>query len=493
MSQAELRAAAPEITTTDIPARLDALPWRRFHWLVVTALGVTWILDGLEVTLVGALSGVLASAAGLALTPIEVGWTGGIYLMGGVVGALGFGWLTDRLGRKRLFTATLGLYLFATLATGLAWNFASFAFFRALTAAGIGGEGAAMDSAIDELIPARRRGQTSIIIHGSFWVGAALGSLLSVVLLNPHVLAPALGWRVAFVGGALLALIIVYARRYLPESPRWLITHGRPGEAERIVMEIEARCGVQPAWGLPRIRLKTRDRTGILQVARLLIVTYPKRTFLCVTLLATQAFCYNAVFFTYGLILTKFYAVPAQDIGWFLLPFAVGNVLGPLLLGRLFDTLGRRAMIGATYAISGALLALTGWLFARHALNASQLTSGWCVVFFFASAAASAAYLTISESFPLETRAMVIGVFNALGNGVGGIAGPILFGAQIATGSAANLLSGYLIGGALMIFAAAVELAIGVDAERKPLEEVAPPLSLATRDGPGPPSPWGRA
>jgi MFS family permease len=472
--------AAPEIVTTDVPARLDALPWRRFHWLVVSALGVTWILDGLEVTIVGALSGVLTSAAGLGLTDVQVGWTGSLYLMGGVVGALGFGWLTDRFGRKRLFTATLAVYLVATLATGLAWSFASFAFFRALTAAGIGGEGAAMDSAIDELIPARRRGQSSIIIHGSFWVGAAGGSLASVVLLNPHVLPPALGWRFAFVGGAVLALVIVYARRFLPESPRWLLTHGRPAEAEAIADAIEVRCGVaaeRDRSGLARLTLRTQSRTGYVQVARSLILRYPKRTALCITLLATQAFCYNAVFFTYGLILKRFYAVPDASIGWFLLPFAAGNVLGPLLLGRLFDTIGRRIMISATYALSGVLLAITGWLFAHHKVDATQLTVCWSVVFFFASAAASAAYLTISESFPLETRAMIIGVFNAFGNGLGGVAGPVLFGAQIATGARENLLWGYLIGGALMVFAAIVELTIGVDAERQPLEAVAPPLS----------------
>ena len=339
-----------EIVTTDVPARLDALPWRRFHWLVVTALGVTWILDGLEVTVVGALSGVLQDPRTLGLTPQEIGWTGGVYLLGGVVGALVFGRLTDTLGRKRLFTITLAVYLLATLATGLAWNFASFAIFRAITGAGIGGEGAAMNSAIQELIPARRRGQVSIIINGSFWVGAGLGSIGAIVLLNPHVLPVEMGWRFVFIGGAALALVIIYVRRFLPESPRWLMTHGRIAEAEQIVGDIETACGVSrggQASGLPRIALRSRAHGGLLQVARSLILKYPKRTVLGVVLLATQAFCYNAVFFTYGLVLTKFYQIPSQDLGWFLLPFAVGNVLGPLILGRLFDTIGRKPMIAA--------------------------------------------------------------------------------------------------------------------------------------------------
>jgi MFS family permease len=474
-----MKETSPDIVTTDVPARLDALPWRRFHWLVVSALGVTWILDGLEVTVVGALSGALQDPRTLGLTPQEIGWTGGIYLAGGVIGALVFGRLTDALGRKRLFTITLSIYLIATLATGLAWSFASFALFRAITGAGIGGEGAAMNSAIQELIPARRRGQVSIIINGSFWVGAGLGSVGAIVLLNPHVLPVELGWRFVFIGGAALALVIIYARRFLPESPRWLMTHGRVAEAERIVGDIETACGVTGGEARPRIALRAGAHGGLVQVARSLILKYPKRTALGVVLLATQAFCYNAVFFTYGLVLTKFYQIPSQDLGWFLLPFAVGNVLGPLILGRLFDTIGRTVMIAATYAISGVLLSLTGWLFAHGLLTAIELTGCWSVVFFFASAAASAAYLTIGESFPLETRAMVIGLFNAFGNGVGGIAGPVVFGALIQSGARANLLIGYLFGGALMVVAAGVELAIGVAAERRSLEEIAPPLSAA--------------
>jgi MFS family permease len=477
-----MTTALPDIVSTDVPARLDALPWRRFHWLVVSALGVTWVLDGLEVTVVGALSGALQDPRTLGLSTQQIGWTGGIYLLGGVVGALLFGWLTDRLGRKRLFTVTLSIYLLATLATGLAWSFVSFALFRAITGAGIGGEGAAMNSAIHELIPARRRGQVGITINGSFWAGAALGAVGAIVLLNPKVLPVQLGWRFVFIGGAAISLVIIYARRFLPESPRWLMTHGRIGEAEAIVGDIEEDCGV-PRGGetanLPRISLRPGAHGSLLQVARSLILKYPQRTVLGVVLLATQAFCYNAVFFTYGLVLTKFYQIPSQDLGWFLLPFAIGNLAGPLLLGRLFDTIGRKPMIAATYALSGVLLALTGWLFAHGLLSAIQLTGCWCVVFFFASAAASAAYLTIGESFPLETRAMVIGLFNAFGNGVGGVAGPVVFGVLIQTGSRGNLLIGYLFGGALMVIAAGVELAIGVVAERRSLEEIAPPLSAA--------------
>jgi MFS family permease len=467
------------VTTTDVPARLDALPWSRFHWLVVTALGVTWILDGLEVTLVGSLSGVLGDPRALNLTPQEIGWSGSAYLVGAIAGALLFGRLTDVLGRKRLFTVTLAVYLLATLATGLSWNFASFAVFRAITGAGIGGEGAAMNSAIQELIPARRRGQTDLTINGSYWVGAALASLGAVVLLNPRILPVWIGWRLAFILGAALALIVIWARRFLPESPRWLMTHGRIAEAERIVGDIERASGVTAPAAPLRIALKPHQPTGLGQVARSLFLEYPKRTALGITLMATQAFCYNAIFFTYGLILTKFYAVPSQDIGWFLLPFAAGNFLGPLLLGRLFDTVGRKPMIASTYGLSGVLLCFTGWAFAHGQLSAVGLTACWSVVFFFASAAASAAYLTVSESFPLETRAMVIGLFYAFGTGIGGVAGPALFGAQIATGQRMGLLSGYLIGGGLMLLAAVAELALGISAEGKSLEEVAPPLSLA--------------
>ncbi|MBS0412102.1 MAG: MFS transporter [Proteobacteria bacterium] len=472
-------APSEGIRVTDVPARLDRLPWGRFHWLVVTALGVTWILDGLEVTVVGALSGALSSAHGLGLTPSQIGLSGSAYIAGAVVGALGFGRLTDTLGRKRLFTLTVAVYLTATLLTGLSWNFASFLAFRALTGAGIGGEYAAVNSAVQELIPARRRGQTDLIVNGSFWIGAALGAIGSVIVLDPRVLPPAMGWRFAFLGGAVLGLVVIYVRRFLPESPRWLMTHGRIAEAEAIVAGIEARAGLAPPADLPRIGLRLRAATGLAAVARTLVVTYPRRTILGVVLMATQAFCYNAIFFTYATILTTFYRVDANAVGWFLLPFAAGNFLGPLVLGGLFDTLGRRIMITATYGLSGALLILVGWLFAQGRLDVVQLTAAWSVIFFFASAAASAAYLTVGESFPLETRALVIALFYAFGTGLGGVAGPALFGALIEGGTRAGIFPGYLLGGALMLLAAGTELWLGLDAERLSLEEVAAPLSHA--------------
>ncbi|WP_218054314.1 MFS transporter [Phenylobacterium immobile] len=469
--------------TTRIPARLDRLPWSRFHWLVVAALGITWILDGLEVTLVGALSPAIQSRAGLGLTASQIGLVGSAYILGAVLGALVFGRLTDSLGRKRLFTITVAVYLLATIASGFAWDFWSFVLFRFLTGAGIGGEYGAVNSAIQELIPARRRGYTDLAINGSFWIGAAGRAMLSVVVLDPALLPPEWGWRVAFIGGGLLALIVIYIRRYIPESPRWLMTHGRGAEAERIIAEIEAHvvrdsgAPLSPEDSLPAIHLHERGRTPWLEIGRALIRTYPKRTILGLTLMSSQAFCYNAIFFTYALILSKFYQVPAQHIGWFILPFALGNVAGPLILGRFFDTIGRRQMIGATYAISGVLLCLSGWMFANGMLTAVTQTIAWMVIFFFASAAASAAYLTVGECFPLEIRAITISLFYAFGTLLGGVAGPAVFGALIDAGEPGQILWGYLLGGGLMIAAAGVTAAFGVAAEGRSLEEVAPPLS----------------
>jgi MFS family permease len=466
---------------TDVPARLDRLPWSRFHWLVVAGLGIAWILDGLEVTLVGSLSGAIAASPSLRMSAARIGDSASAYLAGAVVGALVFGWLADRLGRKRLFSVTVLVYLVATLATGLSWSFASFALFRFLTGAGIGGEYAAVNAAIQELIPARKRGFTDLVINGSFWVGAALGAGGSLVVLDPHVIPPELGWRVAFVLGGLLGLLVLTLRRWIPESPRWLMTHGRPEEAERVVRGIEARVeaetGPLPPVPPGKLRLRTDIRSWFAAGMVALVTRYRRRTVLGVVLMASQAFCYNAVFFTYALILTRFYGVAAGRVGVFILPFAVGNFLGPLVLGRLFDLVGRRVMITATYAGSGVLMGITGWLFAHGGLTAVGQTEAWTAIFFVASAAASSAYLTVGESFPLEVRAVAIALFYAFGTLVGGVAGPALFGALIQGGSRVALMWGYELGAGLMLAGAAVAWALAVAAERRPLEAVAPPLS----------------
>lgn len=467
--------------TTNVPARLDRLPWSRFHWLVVAALGITWILDGLEVTLVGSLSPAISE--GLGLTTTQIGLSGSAYILGAVLGALVFGRLTDTFGRRRLFTITVAVYLIATIATGFAWDFWSFLLFRFLTGAGIGGEYGAVNSAIQELIPARRRGYTDLAINGSFWLGAALGAMGSLIVLDPNLVDQAWGWRLAFIIGGLLALIVIWVRRYIPESPRWLMTHGHPEEALAVIEGIEARIerdtgrSLGPTSELPTLRLRPM-RTSWFDIARSLVVRHPKRTVLGLVLMATQAFCYNAIFFTYALILTKFYEVPAASIGWFILPFAAGNFLGPLLLGHFFDSVGRKPMIALTYGLAGALLCATGWMFSAGLLTATTQTAAWTVIFFFASAGASAAYLTVGESFPLETRAVTISLFYAFGTLLGGVGGPALFGALIDSGERSQIFWGYLLGGVLMLSAAVVELFLGVAAERKPLEEVAPPLSV---------------
>ena len=478
------REAVPsrsDIVETDIPARLDALPFGRFHLLVIIALGITWILDGLEVTLAGSLSGELMQSSGLGLSNAEIGLAGSCYLCGAVLGAFIFGWLTDRLGRKKLFTITLALYLAATAATGLSWNVWSFVLFQFLTGTGIGGEYTAVNSTIQELIPARFRGWTDLLINGSFWVGAAMGAAGSIVLLNPAFIDPALGWRLAFLIGTIIGLIILVLRNWIPESPRWLMTYGFVKEADAVVRDIEARFNRQPVGatlGRPRVRLRTRNHTPLAEVARTLFKTYRQRTLVGLTLMAAQAFFYNAIFFTYALVLTKFYGIAPEQIGWYILPFAAGNVLGPVLLGRLFDTIGRRVMITSTYAVSGLLLAVTGFLFSRNLVSAPELTVAWMIVFFFASAAASSAYLTVSEIFPLEIRALAIAFFYAIGTGVGGVIGPLLLGVLISTGSRGSVAIGYFIGTLLMIAAATVEAIWGVAAERKPLEEVSRPLSF---------------
>ena len=476
------RSVGVDTVETDIPARLDRLPWGRFHTLVIVALGITWILDGLEVTLAGALTGALKESPTLRFSNTDIGLASSTYLAGAVLGAVFFGWLTDRLGRKKLFFITLAVYLTATAATAFSWSLWSFCLFRFLTGAGIGGEYTAINSTIQELIPARVRGWTDLVINGSFWVGAALGAAGSVVLLDPHTFAPDLGWRIAFFIGAALGLVILVMRLWIPESPRWLMTHGRAREAEAVVADIEtsfaSRGAKLDATALPRVRLRARSHTPLREVFDTLLNTHRQRALVGLTLMTAQAFFYNAIFFTYALILTDFYGIKAENIGWFMLPFAAGNFLGPLLLGRFFDTVGRRPMIAFTYAISGILLAGSGYLFQQGALNARDMTIAWMVVFFFASAAASSAYLTVSETFPLEIRALAIAAFYAIGTGLGGVAGPALFGALVETGSRTSIFGGYLFGSALMIAAAVVAAVWGVAAERKPLEAVARPLAF---------------
>ncbi len=469
-----------EAIETDIPARLDRLPWSRFHTLVVIALGITWIFDGLEVTLAGALSGALKNSPVLQFNNTDIGIVGSAYLAGAVLGALFFGWLTDRLGRKKLFFITLSVYLVATAATALSWNLWTFALCRFFTGAGIGGEYAAINSTIQELIPARVRGWTDLVINGSFWVGAALGALGSIVLLDPAHIDPEYGWRLAFLIGAALGLVVFFMRLWLPESPRWLMTHGRAPEAEKIVADIEdnIRGYVRPTKPPPRVRLVPRRHTPLAEVTLTLLVIHRRRAAVSFTLMAAQAFFYNAIFFTYALVLTDFFGIAANQVGWYILPFALGNFLGPVLLGRLFDTIGRRQMIFFTYLVSGVLLALTGYLFMQGVLTAITQTLCWMAIFFFASSAASSAYLTASESFPLEIRALAIAFFYAIGTGIGGIAGPFVFGHLIDTGSRAALFGGYVFAALLMLAAAVVAIRYGVAAERKPLEEVAKPLAF---------------
>jgi MFS family permease len=481
---AGVTAAAHEdrVIETSIPARLDNLRWSGFHTRVVLALGITWILDGLEVTLAGALSGALKESPTLQFTNFDVGFSNSAYLAGAVLGALGFGWLTDRIGRKKLFFITLAVYLTATAATALSWNLASYALFRFLTGAGIGGEYTAINSTIQELVPARYRGWTDLLINGSFWIGAAMGAVSAIVLLDPQLIGPDLGWRLAYLTGACLGLVVFVMRMWIPESPRWLMIHGQPDRAHAIVDEIErsaiGKVQDHPQHAWPKIRLQMRHHTPLREVARTLFFTYRQRSMVGLALMTAQAFFYNAIFFTFALVLTDFFGIASNQVGWYILPFAAGNFLGPLLLGRLFDTLGRRAMITFTYAVSGILLAVSGYLFSIGLLSAQTQTIAWMVIFFFASPAASAAYLTVSETFPLEVRALAIALFYAVGTGIGGVAGPALFGALIDTGSRNSVFAGYLLGSGLMIGAAIIAWRYCIAAERRSLESVARPLAF---------------
>jgi MFS family permease len=479
------RSAAQTIET-NIPRRLDRLPWSRWHWLVVLALGFVWILDGLEVTIVGAIGPTLEKSS-LAFSAFQVGLIGAFYVGGAVTGALIFGHLTDRWGRKKLFMVTLALYLTATVLTAFSWSAWSFFLFRFVAGAGIGGEYAAINSAIDELIPARVRGWVDLAINGSWWLGTAAGALLSLVFLDPTIFRIDLGWRLSFALGAILGIGVLITRRMLPESPRWLMLKGRIDEADEIVTDIERRVSTETGEKLDdvteTIEIEPRDSTSFREIASVLFAKYRGRTVLGLTMMSAQAFAYNAVFFTYGLVLTTFMDVKPSHVGLYIVPFAIGNFLGPVLLGPLFDRVGRRVMLTLTHGIAATVLTVTAILFQQKTLSAISLTILWCVVFFFASAAASAAYLTVSEVFPLEIRAMAIAFFYAVGTGLGGILGPALFGKLIASKSYTQMMIGFLIGAAWLFVAAVVAWLLAVDAEQKSLEEVAEPLSATGEDG----------
>ncbi len=470
-------------TANDIGARLDRLPWSPFHRRMVFALGIAWILDGLEVTLVGSLAPILRRPQTLGLSAQSVGLVASSYLLGAVLGSLLFGYLADRSGRKRLFTVTLILYITATAASGLAWNIGSLALFRFLTGAGIGGEYSAINSAIQELVPAARRGRIDIVINGSFWLGAAGAAGLSLALLNPAWLPLFFGWRFAFGAGAILGLIALALRTRIPESPRWLAGRGRCREALEIVGTLE-RAVYQSLKKEPPLKPRPMTtgraagfRITLTSAFRIVWTHYPQRALLGTILMASQAFFYNAFFFTYGLVLVRFYHVPAATIGLYIVPFALSNFLGAAFLARFFDTVGRRPMMIGTYALSGLLMIVSAALFRDHTLTVTAQTGAWAVIFFFASAGASGAYLTVSESFPVEIRASAIALFYALGTAIGGVLAPTVFAVLIATGSREQVFDGYLLGAGLMGLGALAEWLFGIAAEGLPLEGLAAPLS----------------
>jgi MFS family permease len=472
-----------ETFETLIPARLDRLPWTRFHWLLVVGLGITWVLDGLEVTLMGAVSAVLQRPDVLHFSAAEIGAISSWYLIGAVLGAMVFGHLTDRFGRRTFFFVSLATYLIGVGLTALSWNLVSFAAFRFLTGAGIGGEYSAVNSAIDELIPARFRGRIDLMINGSFWLGALAGAASTGLILNPHIFPVDLGWRLGFGIGAVIGLVILYLRRFIPESPRWLITHGRREEAEELMRDFEAELGSlidNPLSSLEDVRplkIRVRHHFGLDVILGPLLKEYRDRAVLSLSLMTAQAFLYNAIFFTYALVLARYYGIPADVTGLYLMPFALSNFIGPMVLGHFFDTVGRRPMIAGTFAIAAVILTISGYLFQQGLLTATSQTVLWSVMFFFASSAASSAYLTVSEIFPLEVRALAIAIFYSVGTAVGGVIAPWLFGVLIDTGSREALYVGYLIAAALMFTAAIVELKLGVAAERTGLEDIAKPLS----------------
>jgi MFS family permease len=470
-----------------VPARLDRLPWTRFHWRVILGLGAAWILDGLEIQIVATVGTVLQDKATLHLTAADVGLLGSIYLLGEVVGALFFGWLTDRLGRRKLFLITLITYLVASGIAGFAGSLWFLLIFRFIAGLGIGGEYTAINSAIDELIPAKYRGRTDIAVNGTYWAGAMIGAGASIFLLNPDLLPINVGWRIGFFIGPVLGLVAIYLRYVLPESPRWLMTHGRNADAEKIVTDIEEaaeRQGVrlEPVPETSALEVTARKPIGYIETARIILRDYPGRAFLGFSMMVTQAFLYNAIFFSNGSVLHNFYHVASDNLGYYFFPFAIGNLLGPLTIGHLFDTIGRRKMIMATYCASAILLAVSAFFFQANLLNAVTQTLFWCVIFFLASAGASSAYLTVSEIFPLELRGQAIALFFAISQLAGGVAAPYLFGALIGDASHRGpLTAGYLIGAGVMFAGGLIAWFFGVNAEGQSLENIAAPLS-STRE-----------
>jgi MFS family permease len=465
---------------SDVPARMDRLPWSAWHVQIISALGTSWILDGLEVTLVGSLSGILQSKAGLSLSDRAVAAAATTYLAGAVLGALIFGHLTDRLGRRKLFLVTLATYSIATIGTGLSVNATMFFICRFFTGLGIGGEYAAINSAVDELIPGKVRGTVDLIVNATFWVDAIVGSLAAFYLLGGHALSPQWGWRFAFAVGGTLGLGVLLLRLTVPESPRWLMLRGKERESERIVSRIEAKVskgrGHLPPIQGGKLKIKPRDHTPWRDIFRNMAGENRPRSILGVTLMVGQAFFFNAVFFTFGLVAKKFFQVPDANLPTQLLPFAVASFLGPLMLGPLFDRIGRKPMITGAYGGAGVILAVSAVLFGTGALGLHGLIICFALIFFVASSAASAAYLTVSEIFPLEIRAFAIAIFYALGTLIGGVGAPALFGSLIASGSKSHLMIGYLLGAALLLAGAIAEFFIGVEAAGKSLESVSKPL-----------------
>ncbi len=476
--------------TTKVPARLDRLPWSRWHWMIVIGLGTVWILDGLEVTIVGNISGQMSMpGSGINITQSQItGFGAATYVAGACIGALFFGWLTDRFGRKKLFMITLGVYLASTAMTALSFAPWWFFLFRFLTGFGIGGEYAAINSAIDELIPSRHRGMIDIVINGTYWAGAAAGALLTVPATN--LLPVNVGWRVCFGVGVVLGLVILLVRRNVPESPRWMFIHGHADPAEVLVAGIEEQVekdtGEELAEPRESITIRQRKTIGFLTIARTMIKLYPRRTGLGLSLFIGQAFLYNAITFGYAQILAEFFHVKTNP-GYYFAVIAVGNLFGPLILSRFFDSIGRKPMIAGTYILSGLLLLGTAYLFDQGALDATTMTLCWCIVLFFASAGASSAYLTVSEVFPLETRALAIAFFYAIGTAAGGISGPLIFSTLVATGKVSDTVIAFSIGAILMILGGVAELFLGVKAERQSLESIAQPLTAedAEADGRG--------